>query len=56
MDYEKDMEVVWETERLKELITKAKGRVSAHEALMTFLETHPEFKEFYNLMKASEKY
>lgn len=56
MDYEKDMEVVWETQRLEELITKAKQRVSAHETFKLFLKDHPDFETFYNLMKKSQEY
>ena len=55
-DYEKDMEVVWEEQRLKELIAKAKDRVKAHEELQAFLDSHPDIKTFWNLVKRSEKY
>ncbi len=55
-DYEKDMEVVWETERLKELIQKGKDRVTAHEELLAFLRAHPEFQQFWNLVKRSQSY
>lgn len=55
-DYEKDMEVVWETERLKELIVKAKSRVTAHTELFEWLEAHEDFKTFWNLVKRSERY
>lgn len=55
-DYAKDMEVVWEEERLKELIINARDRVSAHEELLTWLESHPDFKMFWNLLKRSERY
>lgn len=55
-DYEKDMESEWAIEGLKREVEKAKDRQKAREDLTRFLEGHPDFKTFYLLVKAVEKY
>ncbi len=55
-DYEKDMEANWAMVGLEREAAKALDRQKARADLLVFLRSHPEFQEFYLLLKAVEKY
>lgn len=56
MDYEKDIEAAVATKALEEMRDKAEARMQAHQALVDFMNGHPDFKRFFELMKATDRY
>lgn len=54
MSYESDVEAALASIKLAEDADRAQDRASRYRSLIIFLESHPEFKEFYNLLKAVE--
>lgn len=55
-DYEADMESNWAMVGLEKEVAKAKDRQKARADLLVFLDSHAEFKQFYLLCKAVDKY
>lgn len=55
-DYEKDIEEAVAIKALEEMRDKARSRMEAHDALLEFLNSHPDFKTFYELLKAKDRY
>jgi len=55
-DYEKDIEEALASVRLLEQQKKAIRKATCLADLLEFMDTHPEFKQFYNLMKRADTY
>lgn len=55
-NYEADVEAALASIKLEQSAEKQAKKLMHTQALVGFLNTHPEFKEFYNLVKAVEGY
>lgn len=53
-NYESDVEAALASIKLEQSAEKQAKKLMNTQALVGFLNTHPEFKEFYNLVKSVE--